>query len=83
MFMSMSVKLNPTFVSSLSRAVKVIFAAQLIVGASATPVELKAMYTTVELFVGVHPQLVTVMDKLMLFPPLVASFLMNTVLFVL
>jgi len=83
MFMSMLVKLNPIFVSLLSKAVKVIFAAQLIVGASVTPVELKAMVTTFVVFVGVHAQLVTVMDKFMLFPPLLASFLMNIVLFVL
>jgi hypothetical protein len=79
----MFVKLSPVFVSLLSRAVNVISAAQLTVGASVVPVELKAMYTTVELFVGLHAQSVTVMDKLMLFPPLVASFLMNIVLFVL
>ncbi len=79
MFMLMFVKLSPALVSSLSRAANVIFAAQLTVGASVTPVELKAMVTTFVVFDGVQAQLVTVMDKLMLFPPLVASFLMNTV----
>jgi len=84
MFMLMSVKLNPVFVESLSRAVKVMFAAQLTVGASTVLVELKAMVTTFSVvFCGVQAQLVTVMLRLRLFPPLGPSFLMYTVLFVL
>ena len=84
MFMSMLVKLSPSFVSLLSGATRVMSAAQLMVGASVTPVELKPKSATFcVVFDGLHAQLVTVMDKLILFPPLLASFLMNIVLIVL
>ena len=84
MFISMFEKLSPAFVNSLSRAVKVMFAAQPACGASIVSVELKAKVTTLSIVVGgVQAQLVTVMLNLMLLPPVVALFLMYTVLFVL
>ena len=84
MFISMFEKLSPAFVNTLSRAVKVIFAAQPACGARVVPVELKAMVTTfIVVFSGLQVQLGTVMLKLMLLPPVVALFLMYTVLFVL
>lgn len=84
MFISMFVKLSPAFVKTLSRAVKVMFAAQPDCGASTVPVELKAMVTTfIVVFSGLQVQLGTVMLKLMLLPSVVALFLMYTVLFVL